>query len=60
MPVKLSEHTNGGHIHMKLELLGRVEEIDAYIREDGWIYRTTGDADPYRRAEIIRAFHDLY
>lgn len=60
MAVKLSEHTNGGHIYMKLELLGRVEEIDAYIRENGWSYRTTGDADPSRRSEIIRAFHDLY
>lgn len=39
MAVKLTEQTNGPHIFMRLRLdSGRVEEIDAYISEEGWRY----------------------
>ena len=39
MAIKLAEQTNGPHIFMRLRLdSGRVEEIDAYISEEGWRY----------------------
>ena len=38
----------------------RAGEIDVYLRDDGTHYKTTGDSDPEKRAEIIRAFNDLY
>ena len=39
MAIKLAEQTNGPHIFMRLRLdSGRVEEIDAYITEEGWRY----------------------
>ena len=44
MAVKLTEQTNGPHIFMRLRLdSGRVEEIDAYISEEGWRYVTSAD-----------------
>lgn len=67
MPVeKLSESTYGTHVYMRLRTeSGRVEEIDAYIRETGWEYHTSADNNPDYpkpevREEIIRAFHELY
>lgn len=57
---KLIEHTYGTHIYMKMELDGRIEEIDVYVREDGWTYRTTGDSNATRRQQIIDAFCALY
>lgn len=58
---KLKEYTGGPHIYMALELdNGEHHEIDVYIRETGEIYRTTGDDDESKRAEIIRAFNALY
>ena len=72
--IKLAEHTNGGHIYMKMMLDDkRIEEIDVYIREDGEHYRTSADygveldqTEEQRqnrrelREEIIRAFNELY
>ena len=56
MAIKLAEQTNGPHIFMRLRLdSGRVEEIDAYITEEGWRYGT-----PEVRLRIIAAFHTLY
>ena len=57
---RLIEHTYGTHIYMKMELDGRIEEIDVYVREDRWTYRTTGDDDATRRRQIIDAFCTLY
>lgn len=57
---KLIDHTYGTHIYMKMELDGRIEEIDVYVREDGWTYRTTGDNSQERRKQIIDAFCTLY
>ena len=37
-----------------------IEEIDAYIKESGYTYRTTGDHTPELRNRIIQAFHELY
>ena len=61
MAVKLKEQTQGAHIFMQIQTdPGRTEEISAYIRGDGWSYKTTADNDPELRAEIINAFHELY
>ena len=66
MPIKLSEHTCGGHIYMRLRLAsGRIEEIDVFLRRDGIHYRTSADHCPENhpaglRDEIIAAFHQLY
>ncbi len=66
MAIKLVEHTYGTHIFMRLRLDNqRVEEIDAYITESGWTYHTSADNNPNLpkpelRAEIIKAFHELY
>jgi len=59
---KLVEHTYGSHIYMKLELDGKIEEVDNYAGENGtWdVYKTTSDNDPVRRARVIAAFDDLY
>ena len=47
MAIKLAEQTNGPHIFMRLRLdSGRVEEIDAYITEEGWRYVTSAAAPP--------------
>ena len=66
MAIKLAEHTDGTHIYMRLRLDNkRIEEIDAYIIETGWTYRTSADnnpdfPNPEIRAQIIKAFHELY
>lgn len=61
MAEKLTEHTYGSSIYMKMRLEnGCIEEITAYIRGTGWGYRTSADHAPEYRARIIRAFHDLY
>jgi len=66
MAIKLAEHTDGTHIFMRLRLDNkRIEEIDAYITENGWTYRTSADNNPNLpkpeiRAQIIKAFHELY
>ena len=66
MAVKLSEHTYGGHIYMRLRLDNqRIEEIDVYLRSDGIHYVTSADHCPENhpsglREEIIAAFNELY
>ena len=66
MAIKLAEHTDGTHIYMRLRLDNkRIEEIDAYITETGWTYHTSADNNPdfpkpEIRAQIIKAFHELY
>lgn len=61
MALKLSEHTHGGHIYMKMMLpTGRIAEIDVFLRSDGIHYRTTGDDTAELRRQIIDAFHALY
>ena len=58
---KIIEHTYGQHIYMALVLdNGERHEIDVYIRSNGETYKTTGDADENKRAEIIHAFNELY
>ena len=56
----ISVHTYGLSAHMKIELDGKVEELDCFWREDGEHYRTTADENPERRAAIIAAFKELY
>ena len=47
MAIKLAEHTDGTHIYMRLRLDNkRIEEIDF--------------PKPEIRAQIIKAFHELY
>lgn len=66
MAMKLEEHTYGTHIYMRLLLdNGRIEEIDAYITQNGWSYHTSADNNPdfpkpELRAAIIDAFNALY
>jgi len=66
MAIKLAEHTDGIHIFMRFRLDNkRIEEIDAYITESSWTYRTSADNNPNFpkpeiRAQIIKAFHELY
>jgi len=62
MATKLSEHTYGTHVFMRLRLDdGRTEEITAYVRENGWEYRTSADNRSVQtRLRIIAAFHQLY
>lgn len=66
MTTKLSEHTYGPHVYMRLKLdNGRIEEIDAYITETGMKYHTSADNNPdfpktEIRAQIIAAFNELY
>ena len=57
---KITEHTYGSHIYMKLEIDDKIEEIDVYVRSDGWTYKTTGDNDHMKRQQIIDAFNTLY
>ena len=59
---KLVEYTCGSHIYMKMELDGKIEEIDIFAGTDGsWNhYKTTGDSDPKRREKIIAAFNKMY
>jgi len=53
MAIKLAEQTNGPHIFMRLRLdSGRVEEIDAYITEEGWRYVTSADRTPEGRLGV--------
>lgn len=58
---KITEHTYGTHIYMKLRLDdGAVEEIDVYFPDGGPRYKTSGDGDEMRRDKIISAFQALY
>ena len=54
MAIKLAEQTNGPHIFMRLRLdSGRVEEIDAYISEEGWRYCSMNWCYPTSSLNIV-------
>ena len=58
---KISEHTDGTHVYMKMLFDdGAVEEIDAYFCDGGTLYKTTSDGDEAWRAQVISAFQELY
>ena len=57
---KITEHTYGTHIFMKLELDGKEYEIDWYLTNEGEKFKTTADQDPAKRQEVIDAFNALY
>lgn len=58
---KITEHTYGNHIYMKLELNGKIYEVDRYCGIDNtWNhYKTTADGTPDRE-KVINAFNELY
>lgn len=70
MITKITEHTYGSHIYMKLQLDdGSTEEIDVFYKPDGSeVYRTTADSNDDLTAEekqkrrnlIIATFDNLY
>lgn len=61
MKKKLVECTYGTHIYMKVLFDGIVEEIDVFFREDGEVYRTSGDSrNDGSRERIVEAFNELY
>lgn len=60
---KITEHTDGTHIYMKLQLDdGQIVEIDRYAGLDyKWNdWKTTVDYDPVFREKAIAAFNKLY
>ena len=57
---KITEHTYGTHIYMKLEIDGKQYEIDCYLCDEaGEYYRTTADGTEDRE-KVIAAFKELY
>lgn len=56
---KITEHTYGGHIYMKLEINGTEYEADCYIRENGETFKTSADGTEMRD-KVIAAFNKLY
>lgn len=56
---KITEHTYGTHIYMKLEIDGKQYEVDCYLRNDGERFKTTADGTPDRE-KVIAAFNELY
>lgn len=66
MAIKLSEHTYGSNVYMRVLLdSGRIEELTVFFRDDGEHIETSADYCPENhpvglREEIIKAFHELY
>ena len=56
---KITEHTYGSHIYMKLAVNEKEYEIDCFLRNDGEHYITTADGTPDRE-KVIEAFKELY
>ena len=56
---KITEHTYGTHIYMKLEIDGKQYEVDYYLRDDGEHYKTSADGTE-EREKVIAAFKELY
>ena len=56
---KITEHTYGTHIYMKLEIDGKQYEVDCYLRNDGEHYKTSADGTE-EREKVIAAFNELY
>ena len=46
---KITEHTYGTHIYMKLEIDGKEFEVDCYLRNEGQTYKTTADGTEDRK-----------
>ena len=56
---KISEHTYGTHIYMKLSINGKVYEVDCYLRNGKEYFFTTADGTEMRE-KVIEAFNQLY
>ena len=56
---KVTEHTYGTHIYMKLEIDGKQYEVDCYVSDDGEHYKTSADGTE-EREKVIAAFKELY
>ncbi len=56
---KITEHTYGTHIYMKLSIDNGEYEVDCYLRDDGEHFKTTADGTG-KREEVIKAFRTLY
>lgn len=56
---KITEHTYGSHIYMKLKVNGKEYEVDCCLREDGEHFKTTADGTEDRE-KVIAAFKELY
>ena len=56
---KVTEHTYGTHIYMKLEIDRKQYEVDCYLRDDGEHYKTSADGTE-EREKVIAAFKELY
>ena len=56
---KITEHTYGTHIYMKLEIDGKEFEVDWYLRNDGEHFKTSADGTEDRE-KVIEAFNQLY
>ena len=57
----IADHTDGSHIYLKLELDGKIYEVDNYAGTDGsWKhFKTTADGTD-KREKVIKAFYTLY
>ncbi len=56
---KITEHTYGSHIYMKLSVDRKEYEVDCYLRDDGEHFKTTADGTGDRE-NVIAAFKELY
>ena len=58
---KITEHTYGNHIYMRVELKdGEQADFDVYLGRTGDMYFRIPEHLEPRRAEIIEAFNTLY
>lgn len=61
MAVKITEHTYGASIYMKLELDGVIYEVTRYCGADHtWDHYTTTADGTDKREAVIQAFNELY
>lgn len=56
---KITEHTYGLYIYMKLKLNGKEYEISVLFRDSGTTYATSADGTEMRDS-VIAAFNELY
>ena len=56
---KITEHTYGTHIYMKLEIDGKEFEVDCYLRNNGEHFKTSADGTKDRE-KVIESFNQLY
>lgn len=58
---KITEHTYGSSIYMRLELDGQEYEVTRYAGTDGnWNHYTTTADGTDKREAVIKAFNELY